>query len=64
MKKILFFILVILFSVGIYLIWNVLLEKSLELKLATSANDLLLKLFAILGGFSILVLFSRRYLFV
>ncbi|CAJ99592.1 restriction endonuclease [Helicobacter acinonychis] len=58
MKKILLFILVILFSVGIYSAWHVLLEKSLELKLVTSSNDLLLKLLAILGVFSILVLFQ------
>ncbi len=59
MKKIVFFIFfVILFSVGIYLAWHVLLEKSLELKLATSANDLLLKLLALLGVFSMLVLFQ------
>ncbi|GAA8406491.1 restriction endonuclease [Helicobacter pylori] len=58
MKKIVFFIFVILFSVGIYLIWHVLLEKALELKLATSANDLLLKLFVLLGVFSMLVLFQ------
>ncbi|GAA8953222.1 restriction endonuclease [Helicobacter pylori] len=59
MKKIVFFIFfVILFSVGIYLIWHVLLEKALELKLVTSANDLLLKLLAILGVFSMLVLFQ------
>ncbi len=58
MKKILFFIFVILFSVGIYLIWHVVLEKALELKLAASANDLLLKLFALLGVFSMLVLFQ------
>ncbi|UOR25509.1 restriction endonuclease [Helicobacter pylori] len=59
MKKIVFFIFfVILFSVGIYLAWHVLLEKSLELKLVTSANDLLLKLLALLGVFSILVLFQ------
>ncbi|GAA8456977.1 restriction endonuclease [Helicobacter pylori] len=58
MKKIVFFIFVILFSVGIYLAWHVLLEKALELKLATSANDLLLKLLAILGVFSMLVLFQ------
>ncbi len=58
MKKIVFFIFVILFSVGIYLIWHVLLEKALELKLVTSANDLLLKLLSILGVFSILVLFQ------
>ncbi len=58
MKKIAFFILVILFSVGIYLIWHVLLEKALELKLATSANDLLLKLLALLGVFSMLVFFQ------
>ncbi|MDU9788611.1 restriction endonuclease [Helicobacter pylori] len=58
MKKIVFFIFVILFSVGIYLIWHVLLQKALELKLATSANDLLLKLLAILGVFSMLVLFQ------
>ncbi|WRF46301.1 restriction endonuclease [Helicobacter pylori] len=59
MKKIVFFIFfVILFSVGIYLAWHVLLEKALELKLATSANDLLLKLLALLGVFSMLVLFQ------
>ncbi|MFT2765154.1 restriction endonuclease [Helicobacter pylori] len=59
MKKIVFFIFfVILFSVGIYLAWHVLLEKSIELKLATSANDLLLKLLALLGVFSMLVLFQ------
>ncbi|MGH1613496.1 restriction endonuclease [Helicobacter pylori] len=58
MKKIIFFIFVILFSVGIYLIWHVLLEKALELKLVTSANDLLLKLLSILGVFSMLVLFQ------
>ncbi|WQS93601.1 restriction endonuclease [Helicobacter pylori] len=59
MKKIVFFIFfVILFSVGIYLAWHVLLEKSIELKLVTSANDLLLKLLALLGVFSILVLFQ------
>ncbi|WP_154497904.1 restriction endonuclease [Helicobacter pylori] len=59
MKKIVFFIFfVILFSVGIYLVWHVLLEKALELKLATSANDLLLKLLALLGVFSMLVLFQ------
>ncbi len=58
MKKIAFFIFVILFSVGIYLIWHVLLEKALELKLVTSANDLLLKLLSILGVFSMLVLFQ------
>ncbi len=59
MKKIVFFIFfVILFSVGIYLAWHVLLEKSIELKLVTSANDLLLKLLAILGVFSMLVLFQ------
>ncbi len=58
MKKIVFFIFVILFSVGIYLAWHVLLEKALELKLVTSSNDLLLKLLAILGVFSILMLFQ------
>ncbi|UOS11198.1 restriction endonuclease [Helicobacter pylori] len=59
MKKIVFFIFfVILFSVGIYLAWHVLLEKSIELKLVTSANDLLLKLLVLLGVFSILVLFQ------
>ncbi|WP_154455587.1 restriction endonuclease [Helicobacter pylori] len=59
MKKIVFFIFfVILFSVGIYLAWHVLLEKSIELKLATSANDLFLKLLALLGVFSMLVLFQ------
>ncbi|GAA8726649.1 restriction endonuclease [Helicobacter pylori] len=59
MKKIVFFIFfVILFSVGIYLAWHVLLEKSLELKLATSANDLFLKLLALLGVFSMLVFFQ------
>lgn len=58
MKKIVFFIFVILFSVGIYLAWHVLLEKALELKLVTSANDLLLKLLALLGVFSMLVLFQ------
>ncbi len=59
MKKIVFFIFfVILFSVGIYLVWHVLLEKALELKLAISANDLLLKLLALLGVFSMLVLFQ------
>ncbi|KNE04273.1 restriction endonuclease [Helicobacter pylori] len=58
MKKIVFFIFVILFSLGIYLAWHVLLEKALELKLATSANDLLLKLLALLGVFSMLVLFQ------
>lgn len=52
------FIFVILFSVGIYLVWHVLLEKALELKLATSANDLFLKLLALLGVFSMLVLFQ------
>ncbi len=59
MKKIIFFIFfVILFSLGIYLVWHVLLEKALELKLATSANDLLLKLLVLLGVFSMLVLFQ------
>ncbi|PXA08876.1 restriction endonuclease, partial [Staphylococcus pseudintermedius] len=58
MKKIAFFIFVILFSVGIYLIWLVLLQKALELKLVTSANDLLLKLLSILGVFSMFVLFQ------
>ncbi|GAA6916675.1 restriction endonuclease [Helicobacter pylori] len=58
MKKIVFFIFVILFSVGIYLAWHVLLEKALELKLVNSTNDLLLKLLALLGVFSMLVLFQ------
>ncbi|MFT2644467.1 restriction endonuclease [Helicobacter pylori] len=58
MKKIVFFIFVILFSVGIYLVWHVLLEKALELKLATSVNDLFLKLLALLGIFSMLVFFQ------
>ncbi|GAA7410350.1 restriction endonuclease [Helicobacter pylori] len=58
MKKIVFFIFVILFSVGIDLAWHVLLEKALELELVTSANDLLLKLLAILGVFSMLALFQ------
>lgn len=57
MKKILFFIFVILFLVGIYLIWNVLLEKVLELKLVVLVNDLFLKLFAFFGVFFMLVFF-------
>lgn len=57
MKKILFFIFVILFLVGIYLIWNVLLEKVLELKLVVLVNDLFLKLFVFFGVFFMLVFF-------
>lgn len=57
MKKIVFFIFVILFLVGIYLIWYVLLEKVLELKLVTLVNDLFLKLLVIFGVFLMLVFF-------
>ncbi|WP_104712745.1 restriction endonuclease [Helicobacter cetorum] len=55
-KKLKTIFLVVIVSLGIYLSWNVLLEKSLEFKLATSANDLLFKMLAILSIFSMLVL--------
>ncbi|WP_104748017.1 restriction endonuclease [Helicobacter cetorum] len=53
-KKVIFLVFIV--SLGIYLSWNVLLEKSLEFKLVTSADDLLFKLLVILGVFSMLVL--------